>query len=244
MRSAKCGISNGGLEYNKGSDCRYWLFVPQSANRDLKSEILRVGGIVLAGGKSSRMGRAKATLPFGAELMVQRAVRLLGSVVQPIVVVAAAGQELPELPAHTLIAYDEREARGPLEGLLAGLTLIEPLADAIYATSCDVPLLEPAFVQAVIERLGDAQIAVPVEDDFAHPLAAVYRTSVVPTVRELLSADQLRPAFLFDRVPTRRIPVEELRQFDANFATLRNCNRPEDYEAALAEAGFEPLGET
>jgi molybdopterin-guanine dinucleotide biosynthesis protein A len=170
--------------------------------------------------------------------MVQRVVRLLGMVVQPIVVVAAPGQELPELPGGTIVAYDEREARGPLEGLLAGLKVIESLADAAYATSCDVPLLEPGFVNAVVGQISEVQIAVPVEDGFAHPLAAVYRTSVLPAIRELLKADQLRPAFLYEKVPTRRIPVEELRQFDANLATLRNCNRPEDYHAALAEAGF------
>jgi molybdopterin-guanine dinucleotide biosynthesis protein A len=216
----------------------------QSKIQNPESKTTRVGGIVLAGGKSSRMGRSKATLPFGPELMVQRVVRLLGTVVQPIVVVAAAEQQLPELPAETLVAYDQREARGPLEGLLAGLTAIEPLADAVFATSCDVPLLEPEFVRAVIERLGDAQICVPVEDGFAHPLAAVYRTSLLPAVRKFLNADRLRPSFLFDRVPTRRIPVEELRQFDANLATLRNCNRPEDYAAALAEAGFVLDGDT
>jgi molybdopterin-guanine dinucleotide biosynthesis protein A len=212
----------------------------ESKIQNPKSKIDRVGGIVLAGGKSSRMGRPKATLPFGPELMVQRVVRLLGAIVQPIVVVAAPGQKLPELPAGTMVAFDQREERGPLEGLLAGLSAIEPLADAVYATSCDVPLLEPAFVRAVIERLEDAQIAVPVEGEFAHPLAAVYRTSVLPAVRELLAADQLRPTFLFDRVPTRRIPAEELRQFDAQLTTLRNCNRPEDYQAALIEAGILP----
>jgi molybdenum cofactor guanylyltransferase len=215
----------------------------ESKIQNLKSKI-SVGGIVLAGGKSTRMGRPKATLPFGPEVMLQRVVRVLRTVVEPIVVVAAPQQELPELPAGTVIAYDEREARGPLEGLLAGLKAIAPLADAAYATSCDVPLLEPAFVRAVIERLGDANIAVPVEEAFAHPLAAVYRTSVLPEIEELLQGDQFRPAFLFDRVPTRRIPVEELRQFDAYLATLRNCNRPEDYHEALAEAGFSPISDT
>ena len=233
-------MAGDGLEYNKGRGYCCWLFVPSSAICNLKSAIPRVGGIVLAGGKSTRMGVPKATLPFGPELMVQRVVRLLGSVVQPIVVVAAPGQSLPDLPEGIIVAFDEREARGPLEGLWAGLTAIERLADAAYATSCDVPLLEPSFVRAVIERLGEMEIAVPVEGGFAHPLAAIYRTSVLPVVGELLAADQLRPAFLFDKVPTRRIPVEELRQFDVKLATLRNCNRPEDYQAALAEAGFSP----
>src|SRR5262245_35029394 len=205
-----------------------------------KSQIGHVAGLVLAGGRSTRMGLAKATLPFGPELMLQRVVRLLNGVVRPIVVIAAPHQELPPLPADVLIARDEREARGPLEGLLAGLSAIAPHAAAAYATSCDVPLLAPSFVEAMIERLGSADIAVPVENGFAHPLAAVYRTAVLPHIRELLSNDQLRPAFLFDRVTTHRIPVEDLRSTDPALATLRNLNRPEDYLAALREAGFTP----
>jgi molybdenum cofactor guanylyltransferase len=186
------------------------------------------------------MGLAKATLPFGPELMLQRVVRLLSSVVQPIVVVAAPRQNLPALPANVLIARDEHEARGPLEGLLAGLSALAPHADAAYATSCDVPLLSVGFVRAMIDQLGDADIAVPVEDQFAHPLAAVYRTSVLDQISTLLAAEQLRPAYLFERVQTQRVPVEALRSVDPQLATLRNLNRPEDYLAALREAGFEP----
>ncbi|HEX5105889.1 MAG TPA: hypothetical protein VFV87_18855, partial [Pirellulaceae bacterium] len=59
-------------------------------------------------------------------------------------------------------------------------------------------------------------------------------------VEELLATDKLRPAFLFDRVKTCRVSVEELRRVDPQLATLQNLNRPEDYLAALAAAGFEP----
>ena len=63
---------------------------------------MRKGAIILCGGKSSRMGRDKATLPFGPELMLQRVVRLIGEVVslENVVVVAAPNQLLPELPAQ------------------------------------------------------------------------------------------------------------------------------------------------
>jgi molybdenum cofactor guanylyltransferase len=206
----------------------------------LEPKVSAIGGSILAGGKSTRMGLPKATLPFGPELMLQRVVRLLGSAVRPIVVVAAPNQELPSLPSDVVIARDEREARGPLEGLFAGLSAIAPHADAAYATSCDVPLLQPAFVRAMIDRLGDADIAVPVEESFSHPLAAVYRVSVLSQIQELLGADQLRPAFLFDRVETQRVSVDDLRRSDPQLTTLRNLNRPDDYLDALREAGFTP----
>ena len=182
------------------------------------------------------MGRAKATLPFGPELMLQRVVRLLGEVVPTIVVVAAPDQELPELPPHVLIARDEREGRGPLEGLAAGLSALPPFVDAAFATSCDVPLLEPAVVRHMLQSLGEFEAAVPVEGQFHHPLAAAYRVSVLSHIRELLAADRLRPFFLFERVKTLRIPVVDLRALDPELRSLMNLNTPEDYEQALRVA--------
>ena len=201
-------------------------------------------GIVLCGGKSSRMGVSKATLPFGPETMLQRVVRLLGTVVDPIVVVAAVGQELPELPAVVSIARDERDARGPLEGLRAGLKALPAGADAAYVTGCDVPMLVPDFVRRMVTALGDADIAVPEVDGFPHPLAAVYRVQVLPQVEQLLTASRLRPVFLFDAVPTQKVTAEELRAVDPHLRTLQNLNRPEDYLAALALAGFTAPAET
>ena len=184
------------------------------------------------------MGTSKAMLPFGPETMLQRVVRLLGSVVSPIVVVAAEAQELPALPEDVIVTRDEREARGPLEGIRAGLEALPVPADAAYITSCDVPLLVPAFVQRMIELAGGYDIAVTEVDGFAHPLSAVYRRTVLPHAEELLAADQLRVSHLFQRLRTRRVPTADMTGVDPELQTLRNLNTKEDYEAALQAAGF------
>ena len=201
---------------------------------------MKTGAIVLCGGKSSRMGRDKATLPFGPELMLQRVIRLLGEVVEThqIVVVAAPGQSLPELPAGVTVAHDDRAERGPLQGLAAGLRAIADRADAVYVTSCDVPLLVPGFVRRMFELLGDHDIAVPRDGQHHHPLAAVYRPSVLAHIQRLLDADRLRPRFLFDEVHSREILTEELRSVDPLLSTLENLNSPEDYLAALTSTGL------
>lgn len=192
---------------------------------------LKIGGIVLCGGRSSRMGQPKALLPVGPEVMLQRVVRTLSQVVSPIVVVAAAGQELP--PVEARIARDPVEYRGPLAGLAVGLAELRDQVDAVYLTACDVPLLTPAFVTAMVAQLGEFQIAVPRDGQFHHPLAAVYRTSVLPTVEALLSADQLRPVFLFERCPTREVSCEELRAVDPDLDSLANANTSEEYARVL-----------
>jgi molybdopterin-guanine dinucleotide biosynthesis protein A len=71
-----------------------------------------------------------------------------------------------------------------------------------------------------------------------HPLAAVYRVEVVEAVQRLLAANQLRPVFLFDEVPTRVVLAEELVDVDPTLQSFRNLNTPEDYQQALADAGF------
>jgi len=202
--------------------------------------VTKAGGIVLCGGKSTRMGVPKATLPFGPETMLQRVVRLLGTVVSPIVVVAAREQSLPELPSDIVVTRDEREQRGPLEGLRAGLKALPSSVEFAYITSCDVPLLVPAFVERMVELLGDHDIAVMEIDGFAHPLSAVYRRATLPRVESLLENDRLRPVFLFDAVRTRRVRPEEMITVDPQLRTLRNLNTPEDYSAALIEAGYSP----
>ena len=201
---------------------------------------MTVGGIVLCGGKSTRMGTPKAMLPFGDETMLQRVVRILGTVVSPIVIVAARDQSLPQLPDSVRIARDEREAKGPLEGIRAGLSALPESIDAAYITSCDVPLLVPAFVERMIELMGDHDIAVMEIDGFPHPLSAIYRRSTLPHVESLLAADRLRPVFLFDALRTRRVKPEEMTVADPALRTLRNLNTPDDYRAALADAGIPP----
>ncbi len=200
---------------------------------------MRNGAIILCGGKSSRMGRDKATLPFGPELMLQRVVRLIGEVVDldRIVIVAAPKQSLPELPAKIKVAYDVHQDRGPLEGLATGFRALGDHADAIYATACDVPLLVPAFVERMFELLGDFEIAVPFDGDYHYPLAAVYRPAVLAHVQRLLDAGRMRPRFLFDEVPTREIPVDDLRVVDPHLSTLDNLNYEHDYVTALAKFG-------
>ena len=195
------------------------------------------GAVVLAGGKSTRMGTSKALLPFGAETMLQRVVRILATIVSPIVVVAAPGQELPPLPADVILTHDEREARGPLEGLRAGLKALPDTVASAYVTSCDVPLLVPGFVTEMLALSAGYDVTVMEIDGFPHPLSAIYRRSTLPHIEDLLAHDRLRPVYLYERVRTRRVSQTEIGS-DPELLTLRNLNTREDYERALADAGL------
>src|SRR5262249_42939138 len=142
---------------------------PSRLYRAIMPDVKNVGGVVLCGGQSKRMGKPKAWLPFGGGLMLPRVVRLLGEAVQPLVLVAALGQLLPPLPADITVVRDDQEGRGPLQGLAAGLKALEGKAEAAYLSSCDVPFLRPTFVRRLVELLGDHAICVPQVDGYHHP---------------------------------------------------------------------------
>ncbi len=203
------------------------------------------GAIVLCGGLSRRMGRPKAWLPFGPEVMLQRVVRLVGEVAGPIVVVAAPGQDLPDLPEGVAIVRDPVADRGPLQGLGAGLSALPETVELAYATATDVPFLRPAWISRLVELIAGSDLAIPEIGGYLHPLAALYRRgSVLPAVEALLADDRLRPVFLLERLDSLRITGETMATVDPDLSTLRNLNTPEEYQSALVEAGFGQMSGT
>jgi molybdopterin-guanine dinucleotide biosynthesis protein A len=189
------------------------------------------------------MGRPKATLDWHGSTLVRRAVGIVGRVVDgPVVVVRARGQELPALPADVEIAQDARDARGPLQGIAAGLAAIGDRADAVFVCGVDAPLLHPALVRHVIASLadGDDDVALPQAHGFPHPLAAAYRTTVARHVHDLLDEDRLSTRALLQRCRVRRLDEAALladravAQLDPELRSLANLNEPAEYDAARA----------
>jgi molybdenum cofactor guanylyltransferase len=188
---------------------------------------MNVAGIVLAGGKSSRMGRPKASLPIGGETMLGRVVRVLGEVASPVVVVAAVGQELPALPDGVVVVRDEAPDLGPMQGLVTGLRYLVGRADAAFVSCCDAALLRAEFVRRMIELLDESLVAAPFVDDRLYPLTAVYRIGALPAAERMLAEGNRRVKSLMERVPTRLVRLEELGEVES----LRNVNTPEEYRS-------------
>ena len=199
-------------------------------------------GIVLAGGKSSRMGSSKAALYWHGSTLLRRVTGIVArSVDGPVVVVSAPGQVLPELDGAVEVVADEREGRGPLQGLAAGLAAIGDRAEVAYVSSTDVPLLHPAFVRRVVSAVDDGfDVALPDVGGYRQPLSAAYRVALANTVQELVAADRMRPAFLFERSRVLHLGEADLlndgavNRLDPELASVSNLNEPADYERAHA----------
>jgi molybdenum cofactor guanylyltransferase len=202
----------------------------------------QAAAIVLAGGKSSRMGSPKASLEWHGSTLLRRVTGIVArSVDGPVVVVSAPGQALPALDGVVEVVTDEREGRGPLQGLAAGLAAVGDRAEVAYVSSTDVPLLHPAFVRRVVGALDDqVDVVLPEVGGHRQPLSAAYRTALLAAVEELIAADRMRPAFLFERSRVLHMGEAELllngplARLDPALASVSNLNEPADYERAHA----------
>jgi molybdenum cofactor guanylyltransferase len=188
---------------------------------------MTTGGVVLAGGRSRRMGVPKADLDWhGRPLVVHVAATLRDALgpAAPIVVVRAAGQELPPLPGGVAVTDDPAEGRGPLQGLAAGLAAVaDSGADRAVVVATDQP-----HVAAAVARLlaadDNTTDAIAFE---GQPLGALYRTTVAATAGARLGHDgSLRG--LLGAIATRTLPLD-----DASRRALRSLDTPEAYAEAL-----------
>ncbi len=199
-------------------------------------------GIVLAGGRSSRMGTPKAALEWhGSTLLRRTAGIMLRATDGPVMVVRAPGQELPELPAEVEVIDDPREGLGPVQGLAAGLAAAGGRAEIAFVCSTDMPFLHPAFVRRVLRAAGEgADVGLPVARGYPQPLAAAYRTALAPVAGRLVAGNRLRPAFLFELCQVTRLDEAALREdpvlaaLDPYLDSVVNVNEPGDYAEARA----------
>jgi molybdenum cofactor guanylyltransferase len=178
-----------------------------------------LAGVVLAGGASLRNGRDKALKAVPAGLsdsqghttMVEHVVSIVGQRCEPVFVVAAPGQPLPELPAQ--LGRDDVRGVGPLLAIARGLhAAAEAGAERAFLCSVDVPFLTVDLIDAVAARAAevDADIVLP-WDGSNHYLAAVYRTELARQIDDLVAAGERNLPALIDRVDSQRVVISDSR---------------------------------
>jgi molybdenum cofactor guanylyltransferase len=202
--------------------------------------MLGSAGVVLAGGRSSRMGTPKAALEWHGSTLLRRTVGILARATGgPVVVVRARGQELPELPSDIKVIDDPQEGKGPVQGIAAGLAALADHADVAFVSSTDMPFLHPAFVRRVLRAVQEgADVGLPVARGYPQPLAAAYRTKLAATAERLVQEERLRPAFLFEQCTVTRLDEAALKEdpvlaaLDPELTSVVNVNEPDDYRTA------------
>lgn len=210
----------------------------------------RYGAVILCGGESSRMGRDKASLPFGPnETMLQRIIRIVGEVVaaENTVIAAGLGQAMPQLPSGVRVLYDELEGAGPLPALAAGLRSLGVSVEAAFVTGCDAPLLQPDVICFLLAKFslankaGVVDAVVPSVGDFLHPLAAVYAPHAAQALQSAYESGRrsLHGALSSEGLSVLHVPAGDLSAAGPMAElSLANCNTDADYRAALSRANL------
>jgi molybdopterin-guanine dinucleotide biosynthesis protein A len=197
----------------------------------VQAPIDTASAIILAGGRSSRMGHPKALLPFDGEPLIAHVVRKLRRSFGEVIVVAAPDQELPPMPVK--LARDEVAYQGPVSGIYHGLGASGSAVN--FVGSCDIPFFSLPLIAYLVAESARYDVVVPEWDARLQPLFAVYRSTVAAHLAEQLRRGELRPIFLFDKVRTKRVGAEEIRRFDPEGLSFFNMNTPADYQAASAK---------
>lgn len=199
-------------------------------------------GIVLAGGRSSRMGRDKSALPWAETSLLGHVCTVLQCVLHgPVAVVRAAGQELPALPDGVEVYEDAAPDLGPVQGLATGLLAVRDRADVTYVAATDLPFLHESVVLrtlAVLSARPDVEVVIPVVDGHPQLLAAAYRTRVADAVSEALLGGERRLGAVVSGLSVDYLPAADLladeavAAADPDLRSFTNLNQPEEYVRA------------
>ena len=193
------------------------------------SDAVSLAAVVLAGGESRRMGRDKATLagPGGAGTLVEYVVSVVAARCEPVFVIAAPGQPLPQLEARVI--RDEIQGLGPLPATGRGLRAGPTEAGAQYAFVCavDMPLLAAELIDELtaLAIKTDAEVVLP-WDGRSHYLAAVYRTDLAERIDALVAAGERKMSALIDASDAQQIVLPDSR-------ALTNVNTDSEFRALV-----------
>jgi len=194
-------------------------------------------GVVLAGGRSERMGRDKAWLEFRGRPILPQLVASLAPVCEGGVTVVrrSTEQELPELPEGTRVVEDLLPEHAALGGLYTGLVLAP--TPFVFLTACDMPLVDPQMVRWMQRRTpSSADVLVPVQEERPQPLHAIYGHRCLGAIKEALLSGEFRMTGWHGRVRVERIPEEDWSSRSRAGLDFLNVNTPEDLERATQAA--------
>ncbi len=187
-------------------------------------------GIVLAGGKSSRMGLNKAFIEFGGKRLIEATVERLAGLFPEVLIIANDLE--PYAYMGVRVIPDLIPNSGSLGGIYTGLSAAtHPMG---FFVACDMPFLNPALIALVVREAEGSDVAVPRVEGELQPMHAVYAKSCLPFIKEAIDLGMLKIARFFPKVKVKIIGEPALRAVDPHLLGLMNVNTPLELEKAEA----------
>jgi molybdopterin-guanine dinucleotide biosynthesis protein A len=192
---------------------------------------MKISGIILAGGKSRRMGHDKAFLALGGQSLIEIVIERVQAVAAEVIVVT----NTPLRYAHlaTRLVGDIYRGVGTLGGMHAGLTAARH--DYALVVGCDMPFLNPLLLTYMASLAPQYDAVVPQVDGLFEPLHAIYSRSCLPLIEDRICARQWEAFSFYPQARVRYFDREEMVRFDPALLSLRNANTPEEWQRVKRE---------
>lgn len=197
-----------------------------------------VAGVVLAGGRSTRMGGAdKAFLAEGGQIAMRRTIGLLRGCFAEVVVVAAEPAKFRDF--DVVVTRDEFPGLGPLAGIHAAMGRVS--LPYVFVLACDMPFVERSTIAFLVERLAGDDALIPCWEDDIEPLHGLYATRLRPRIEAALRSGETAIRAFLPSVRTTFVAEREMRRVPGAERSFRNINTPED--AARFHLSLRGIGE-
>ena len=191
--------------------------------------------IVLAGGKSLRLGRNKALEEIGGRRLIERVIERLARLGNDIIVVTSSRSQLPDLGVKMVI--DSYPGKGNLVGIYSGLKEIS--SHHALVVGCDMPLLNVALLRHLTELSTGFDVVIPRVRDELEPLHAVYSKNCLDPIETMLGEGKFRISDFFPAVKVRYVEGGEIDRFDPRHLSFFNINSEADLKRAQSLIGRE-----
>ena len=202
---------------------------------------LNASGIVLAGGRSRRLGRAKALEPFQGEPLIRRVIDRLSRITDDLVFVVNDHEQASALPISSRdidltyeIVIDKYPDGGSLGGIYTGLLAAN--SQWAFVVACDMPFLNVELMRHMLSMRDGQDVVVPRTDGYPEPTHALYNKSCLPFIEKRLKRDDLKIARFFDEIRVRFLDEAEVRGLDEDLLSFFNVNTQDDLDRALTLA--------
>jgi molybdopterin-guanine dinucleotide biosynthesis protein A len=184
-------------------------------------------GIILAGGRSQRMGNNKAFMDSGGIPLFERVYRIFREIFSEIIIVA--NDVLPFERYEAILRRDIILGKGALGGLYTGL--FHSSNYHAFCSACDMPFLNPRVIKYMGKERDEYDVIVPKTHDGLHPLHAIYSKKCLNPMSQSLDRNDLKIVNFFQQVRVRYIEEMEIREFDPDMRSVINVNTAEEMEA-------------
>jgi molybdopterin-guanine dinucleotide biosynthesis protein A len=198
--------------------------------------------IILAGGKSLRLGRSKALQVIEGKSLIQWVVDCLATLSTEIIIVTAHGEAIPcSSAARIKTVADIYPGKGPLIGIYSGL--IASSSSRAIVVGCDTPFLSISLLEYMTQIRSTFDVVIPRIKNKLEPLCAVYSKNCSGPIQGLLEQDELRIRKLFSVVKVKYVEEDEINRFDPEHLSFFNINTQADLEKARKLAAEKRRGE-